>query len=245
MSASDVARCYTVVRDAFKLRDLWKEIEALDSKVDPKAQYEMLMNISKFIERLTLWLLRHLPQPINVEKAINDYAKNIETFRGKLGTMLNETLDVEITLKAETLTEQKVPKALAEKIASLDAIASACDIAVVTKSGKLPLNIVGKIYFQIGEKLKLNWLRFAASNLTTDTYWQKLAVNNLVDSLFDQQRKIAQEVVKLNKPTALEDWLKANCTQIERHDKFMQELRSSGQFDLAMLISAVRRVDSL
>jgi glutamate dehydrogenase len=159
--------------------------------------------------------------------------------------MLNETLSVEIAVKVNALTEQKVPKALAEKIASLDAIASACDIAAVTKTGKLPLNIVGKIYFQIGEKLKLNWLRFAASNLAADTYWQKLAVNNLVESLFDQQRKLAKEIVKLNKPTALEDWLKTHAVDINRHDKFVQELRASGQFDLAMLISAVRRVDSL
>lgn len=245
MAASDVARCYTVVRDAFKLRDLWKDIESLDGKVDPKVQYEMLMNISKFIERLTLWFLRNLPQPINVEKAINDYEKDIETFRGKLGSMLNETLAVDVQAKTATLTEQKVPKALAEKIASLDVVASACDIAVVTRAGKLPLNSVGKIYFQLGEKLKLNWLRSAASLLTTDTYWQKLAVSNLVDSLYDQQRKISKEIIKSGKANALEDWLKANSAQIERHEKFMQELNTSGQFDLAMLISAVRRVDSL
>jgi glutamate dehydrogenase len=245
MHAADVARCYTVVRDAFKLRDLWKEIESLDGKVDPKVQYEMLMNISKFIERLTLWFLRNLPQPINVEKAINDYAKDIETFRSKLGSMLNETLSLDVQISTSSLTSQKVPQVLAEKIASLDVVASACDIAVVTRTGKLPLNTVGKIYFQLGEKLNLNWLRSAASNLPTDTYWQKLAVSNLVDSLYDHQRKIAKEIVKSGKANALDDWLKANSAQIERHEKFMQELRASGQFDLAMLISAVRRVDSL
>ena len=245
MSAADVARSYTVTRDAFKLRDLWKEIESLDGKVEPQVQYDAYIQISKFIERLTLWFLRNLSQPLNVEKAINEFSKDIEAFRSKLPTMLTESLAEQVGEKVASYTTKKMPKALAEKVASLDAIAAACDVAIVTKSGKLALNVVGKIYFQIGERLKFNWLRTAANGLVTDSYWQRLAVSNLTDSLYDQQRRIVKSVIKIGKPTSFEDWTRANTAILERHDKLIHEIRTSGQFDLAMLISAVRRTEAL
>lgn len=70
-------------------------------------------------------VLRNLPQPINVEKAINDYAKDIETFRSKLGSMLNETLSLDV----QTVLLRSISRALnvlAEKIVSLDVLASSC-----------------------------------------------------------------------------------------------------------------------
>ncbi len=245
LSAADIARGYTVTRDAFKLRDLWQEIESLDSKVDSSLQYEMYVQISKFVERFTLWLLRNLPQPLNVEKAINEYAGAIEEFRRKFDSIINKTLAGQISGQVDALTSKGVPAALAKKVVSLDVLASAGDIALVSKASKQPVAVVGKIYFQVGERLKFTWLKTAAQELPAETYWQRLAISNLTDSLFDQQRKIAAEAVKCGKTNCFEQWLKQNAAALERHDKLIHELRTSGQFDLAMFAAAVKRIETL
>ncbi len=251
MSASDIARAYTVTRDAFKLRDLWKAIENLDGKVEAKVQYEMFLSIGRFIERQTLWFLRNLPLPINVEKTIKEYATDIAEFSSKLSSMLNELVSEQIEKQEAALTEKNVPLALAKKVSSLRALISACDVALITRTSKLPLHIVGKVYFQLGQRLSFNWLRLAALEMPADTYWQRLAIKNLIDSLFEQQRRIAREITssacKGDKcDTALDTWTEKNAGNLERHDKMIAELQqSSDKFDLAMLIAAVRRIESL
>ena len=63
--AAAIARAFAVVRDAWKLRDLWAEIEALDSTLKAEAQIRMLVASQRFLLRTVQWTLRRLPQPID------------------------------------------------------------------------------------------------------------------------------------------------------------------------------------
>ena len=58
-----------MVRDAWKLRDLWAEIEALDSTLKAEAQTRMLVASQRFLLRTVQWTLRRLPQPIDTMAA--------------------------------------------------------------------------------------------------------------------------------------------------------------------------------
>ncbi len=251
MKTSDVASAYTATRDAFSLRDLWKQIENLDGQVDAKIQYEMFLDIGKFIERQTMWFLRNVPLPLNVEKTINRFKPYIEKFAAQLDGMKNDFIETQIENHQNSLIEHKVPTTLAKQIASLRAMISACDTALITETGKLPLNIIGKVYFASGQRLGLNWLRASAAEIPTDTYWQRLASKNLIDSLYEQQRRITRDIVssacKTDKcDTALDSWVTNNTSNLERHDNMITELQKAPEkFDLAMLIAAVRRIETL
>lgn len=251
MKTSDVACAYTVTRDAFKLRDLWKEIEDLDGKVDAKVQYEMFNSIGRFIERQTMWFLRNLPLPINVEKTIQQFSADIDKFVDNVGVMLNEVIAERINKHQNELIEAKVPETLAKRISSLPALLSASDIVLIAKSSKAQLKTVGKIYFDIGQRLSFNWLRISAVEMPADTYWQRLAIKNLIDSLFEQQRRITRDIVShagktTNDQAAVEKWYDKNTANLERHDRMIEELqKSSDKFDIAMLTAAVRRIETL
>ena len=64
-SAAAIAHAFAVVRDAWKLRDLWVEIEALDATLKAEAQIRMLVASQRFMLRTVQWILRRLPQPID------------------------------------------------------------------------------------------------------------------------------------------------------------------------------------
>lgn len=251
MKVADVASAYTATRDAFKLRELWKAIEDLDGKVDARVQYDMFHDIGKFIERQTLWFLRNQKLPLNVEKTIQQYEADILEFRKNINSMQNEFLHEQITAAKERLTKRHVPESLAQKVAELRALISACDIASISKTSKLPLTVTGKVYFQLGQRLGLNWLRTSAAEMPADTYWQRLATKNLIDSLYEQQRRIAKEITanacKGDKcDVALGSWIEKNTSNLERHDNMINELQKSPEkFDLAMLIAAARRIETL
>ncbi len=63
--AAAIARAFAVVRDAWKLRDLWADIEALDPALKAEAQIRMLVASQRFLTRTVQWTLRRLPQPID------------------------------------------------------------------------------------------------------------------------------------------------------------------------------------
>ncbi|MEK7801511.1 MAG: NAD-glutamate dehydrogenase domain-containing protein, partial [Pseudomonadota bacterium] len=83
-----ITNAYLVVRDAFGLRDLWKSIEALDSKVPALAQTRAMQKISKLAERETYWLLNRLGRTANLEKDGAVFSKGISDLKLTLEKIL-------------------------------------------------------------------------------------------------------------------------------------------------------------
>jgi glutamate dehydrogenase len=249
-SASNVARTYTAARDTFALRDMWKQIELLDGRVESKVQYEMFIEIGKFIERQTFWYLREFAGKADAAEMVKTYNADVISFNTQLTEMLNAELAETTHKQAAILELANVPSALAHQIAALPALSSACDIISVSKATKLPLSFIGKIYFEMGEKLGFNWLRAQGANLKGETYWQRLATRNMVDSLYEHQRRLTAEAAQLagkakNPFDVLESFREKNQNDLERHARLIAELKATERTDLAMLVAAVRRVETL
>ena len=72
--ADEIARAYTAAREAFGLRGLWSEIEALDGRVPTQTQIAMLLRARILLERATRWLLRNRRRPLDIAATIARYA---------------------------------------------------------------------------------------------------------------------------------------------------------------------------
>src|SRR5205807_4298465 len=55
---ADVARAFTIIREAFDLRSIWTDIESLDNQLPASVQLDMLVAVGALLERAILWLLR-------------------------------------------------------------------------------------------------------------------------------------------------------------------------------------------
>lgn len=246
----DIARAYTIARDAFHLRGLWEGIQKLDGKVDADIQSEMLVKIGKFIEMMTYWVLRNIPSPIDVGGIVQEYGKKVDEFSVGLEKLLDSESAARFEKESEHLIESQVPKKLAQDIAKLSALVAMGDIIKVSGNSKLPLKTVGKVYYQIGEELSISWLRGKAQTIDADDYWGRLAVRNITNSLYEQQRRLAADVVATtckggNCDAAVATWIETNRKEIDRHFRFIKELRSNEKFDISMLVAAVRRMQAL
>src|SRR3712207_6837510 len=65
----EIARAYTAAREAFGLRDLWAQIEALDARVEAQTQIRMLLDARKLVERASRWLLRNRRPPLDIARS--------------------------------------------------------------------------------------------------------------------------------------------------------------------------------
>ena len=109
-STADIARCFSIVRDSFLLRDLWAEIELLDDQLVAPAQTSMLIATQRLIERGTLWALRGLPRPVDLTRAVDALRPAVATLVAGLEVLLPQGERAAIDERASTFIQAAVPE---------------------------------------------------------------------------------------------------------------------------------------
>lgn len=247
LKGCDIARAYTITRDAFDLRRLWVAIEDLDGVVTAQTQVELFLEIEQLVRRATFWFLRNCPQPLDVEHVVAAFTPAIRELSPVLGDLLMGTTKETYLAKLQNFRDKQVPEELANTIAGLQALASACDIVQVAQGDKLPVQQVAAAYFELGTRFRFGWLRSRTDKLAADGYWHRLAIDTVRDDLYDQQMRLTAEVMKhaAKHKDPMVYWCKKNQKQIERYDNFIADLKNYEVVDFSMIVVATKRLESL
>ncbi|MBT4879062.1 MAG: NAD-glutamate dehydrogenase, partial [Alphaproteobacteria bacterium] len=248
----DIARAYTITRDVFKLRDLWFDIQNLIPKIDSKVQIEMYREIATFIESTTAWLIRGIEQPIkDIAKLVKEFSPKVEEVYDTLDKSLDKYAQKIRMERFKYYVSKKVPENIAKKIASMDMMSSACQIVQVARNNnEVSIEYVAELYYSIGTKLHLRYLRLSAHNLKIDSYWDKLSLKSYMDNIYDQQMRITDEIVKYSINTKgkftvaeiITKWLESNDKQITRFNELIYDLQTHDYPDFSMLNVAGNRI---
>jgi glutamate dehydrogenase len=230
-AAADVARAYTAAREIFGLRALWEDIEALDGQVPVERQVAMALKARILLERATRWLLRNRRRPLDIEATIARYAPG--------AAALADALPALVAAPAE----DGVPAELAERVAHLEALVPALDIVEIAESAGLDAAATGAVYYALGDRLELNWLRDRIVALSRATRWDAMARAALRDDVYAEQAALTAEVVRAGGD--VDAWLAANSAAVERSLQVLADIRTGGRFDLARLSVAVRELRNL
>ena len=245
---AEVVKAYLISRRIFDLSRLWREIEALDNIASAAVQTRLNLDILRLIERSTIWLLRNGPQPLEINLTIERFAGGIRTLAGKLDRFIAEETRAEIEREARHAVEAGVPEPLAREIARLEPLYSGCDIVRIATGRKRGVEDVARVYFTIGQRLGLDWLRRCAAMLPAETEWQGAAAAAVVDDFYVQQSELTLRILdaagRARDPTA-ERWWTANQRSVSRAESVIADLRAAGNADLAMLTVANREIRSL
>ncbi len=249
LAAADIAQAYVLTRDAFSLRDLWGMIEALDGKVAAGVQTELFRAVNLFIEHACRWWLRHLPQPMRIDQVMERFGKGIAEFAASYEPMMTRTLKTAYDQTITNLTGSGIPAALARRVAALEILASACDVVEAARQSGLPVRQVGPLYFELGARLKLGWLRDIARQLAAESHWERRAITGLVTELYQAQQEITQHLLRRSKsrskfdPAAIaESWAEEENDSLQRYLAVIEDLKAQTRIDHAMLIVALRQV---
>jgi glutamate dehydrogenase len=110
--------------------------------------------------------------------------------------------------------------------------------------------IVMSVYFQLGARLDLNWLRDRIIELPRANRWQSLARAALRDELYGVHRALTQEVLDLDEAgsdadAAVQAWATRQAGALERALATLADIRASRIYDTTTLPVGLREVRNL
>ncbi|MSP51247.1 MAG: NAD-glutamate dehydrogenase [Alphaproteobacteria bacterium] len=248
-SVADIARAYTIVREVFDLRSLWHGIEALDNKTTAKRQIAMISEVQRLIFTATRWFLTNVPAPLAVEATVAAFAPGIKSLAGRVETLVAKIDAAKFAENARAIEADAVPRALAGRIAELSVVGAGLHIVQAAKARKRSVDDVARVYFELGARLGLDWLRSQAEDLVPRSSWEQKALAAIIDDLYGQQRALASRVIELKKGAApakmIEVWENANRSVVTRSQDLINEFKTSGGMDIARLAIANRQVQAM
>ncbi len=256
--AQEIVRGYLAARRIFGLKALWREIEALDTKVPADTQAAMLVETGRLTERIATWLLRIEAHPLDIAAAVKRYAPGVGELIAAQPGLLSPTDARLVAEQAQGYRDQGVPKGLAERVARLHLLTTACDVVRLAEQSGLAVAQAGALYTAVGERFGFDWLRRAGGKLPSDTAWDKLAITAIQDDLEMAQYQAALSVLeaakadkrlktgaKVDPGKLLQPWIERRSPLVARSEQLLAELRASGNPDLAMLAVANRQLKSM
>ncbi len=209
-SAPEVAKAYTIVRDLFDLRDVWAAIESQDGKIEPAKQIALFKEINAHIYQSSLWFLRNATRPLNIENEINLYKPSVLS-------VINSSGDI------------------FERVQSIVSSSAILDIAWVAKFTGKKLSEVQSVYQAYAKELDIDWLKAGAKKISTDDYWQSLAVATFKTDLSEEFRRIISSVCKTG--NAPDKFL------ADRFVTFVKDIRAhANHLEIPMLSVILRRL---
>ena len=245
----DVARAYLAARNVNQLRRSWQTIEALDNKIASDVQLDMFGEFHKLLTHHTMWLLSNRPRPLDVSRAIADFGTGVAELEGVIETVLSPAGLANMGARQTKFGKTGVPDKLARLVASVEAMIPACDIVEVARQSELSVPTTAAVYFQLGARFNLEWLRDGAQPLLAGDHWQHRAVAAIIEDLYSQQRALCRTVLVASEGSAPEDavenWVADNEGVFERATALFEDLRSAGALDLAKLALANRHMREL
>jgi glutamate dehydrogenase len=143
-----------------------------------------------------------------------------------------------------------VPRALAERMASLEHLYAVLDVTEVAVEQKRPIESIAALYFALAGELELRWVAERIALLPTDTSWQALARNALRDDLSSQHRAITATIARLSPDSSdpaqmLAVWHERYGPAVVRLKAMTEELKRTKALDLAVLSVLLRELRAL
>jgi glutamate dehydrogenase len=249
-ASADISRAYTAACEVFDMRSLWGEIEALDNRVESQIQTRMLLDWRKLVERAARWFLRSRRPPLDISATVSYFSEGASELTRRLPEFMLDGDREAVERTTEQLTEAGVPPELARRVAILGAMFSELDIVDIATATDEPVEEVASVYFTLGERLRLHWLRVHVEALPRENRWQALARAALRDDLYGQQAELTAEILH-NTPSELpaheriHAWVDVNRAQVERALQVLTDIGASGAFGLATLSVALREIRNL
>jgi len=248
--ACDVARAYTVASTIFDMEELWGAIDALDNQSPARVQAAMHWETSRLMEHATHWLLTYCPHPLDIAGSIQTYAQGVRRIAAALETSLGDAEMRQLGDQTQQLVDRGVPSPLARRVAQLPRMASACDIVRISHEARSDVIRSAQVYFAVGTRLDIDWLRGAAAAMPANSRWDSHATTAIVDDLYQCQFLLARQLMRQAEPGEEPAAILERCCATHRAaymatTQLMTEIRQSGTLDLAMLAVASRQLRTL
>jgi len=140
-----------------------------------------------------------------------------------------------------------MPKTLANRVASLPLLYPALDVAETAAQRKTDVLSVTTVFFGLGDRLGLKWLRESVEKLPVKGQWHAHARGNLRDELYSQHRRLASRVLETcaDEKNLVGCWMQTHAVDVRRVTQMMKGMEGLKTMDYATVSVAVRSLEQL
>jgi glutamate dehydrogenase len=243
----EVARAYTIAREVFDARALWRAIERLDNRVDSKLQVAAMLNMWRLLRQATRWLLNLGRRELDIRFMVDRLAPGLKAIETSLTQNLTEDEAAGLREQMQPYIEGGFGKELAERTAMLTRLFPTLDVVETAARRKTRVDRVARVFFGLGDALELSWLRQGVENLEVLGRWHALSRANLRDELFSEHNRLVESVLKTaarrRDPVAF--WIARNEEGVAAVKKMLTDMQNNAEMDYPTLAVAVRALGEL
>ncbi len=245
--AAQITRAYSIVKGVFDMGSLWETVESLDNIIDAGLQLRVLDDMRRMLRRTCRWYLRHGDADLSIEDAINKYRSAFTIISNNLTTYLVQEEVDEVNQKVNDLTSSGFPKDAAQRIAQMSNLFSCLDLAHISEQENRSVDLVARLYYQLGHSLELHWFLTQITNQSVDNHWQALARASYREELDWQQRALTIVLLNFAPKTKSADkilstWQEENHVKLHRWHTMMAEFKTTGTHESAKFSVALREL---
>jgi glutamate dehydrogenase len=245
---AQIARAYTIAREAFAMRDHWWAIEALDNRVPAATQYAMMAALARLLRHSSYWLLRQRDRSLAVDARVKRLRPAIAQLVNDWPRLVAGEARARIAREREALLAAAVPPALATIVACADTLSAAFDIVELAAMRKLKAQQVAEGWHEFGHRIGLDWLGRSIDALAVDGPWQAAARRDLRDSAQQLHRALMERVLASGsgRPSLrVAAWMTRAGEDLEAWQRTLTEMKSASATDFATLSVGVEAVRKL
>ena len=241
----DAVRTYVATDAIFGVDHIWRRIRA--ANVPVALSDRMTLDTRRLIDRAGRWLLNYRPQPLAVGAEINRFAAKVKALTPRMSEWLRGDDKAIVEQEAGEFTAQGAPQDLAYRVAAGLYRYSLLDIIDIADITEVDTAEVADTYFALMDRLGTDDLLTAVSRLPRNDRWHSLARLAIRDDIYASLRSLCFDVLAAGEPDEsgeqkIAEWEHTSASRVERASRTLDELRESGQKDLATLSVAARQI---
>ena len=243
-----IAKAYTAAREILDARELWAQIELLDSQVAEDTQIDAIKQIWSLLRHMTRWLLNRPGGSLDIAANVERYQEGVYALRKVLPAVLTPTGRGDFSCTQEKWEGLGMPGELALRLARMPDLRAALDMVEVVQQSGQPMETVAGVFYELGEVLDLEWLRDQIEALPVEGHWHAQARGSLLDELNHQHRALVLQVLSLATDrtdlSPVQAWLQRDDPTLQHTRSMLAEILTQNA-DYPIASVAVRRLAQL
>ena len=245
----DVLRAFVIIRDVFKLDEIWQQIEDLDNVVPAAAQTAAKLVVRRLLDRGARWLVQNRRVPLDVHGEIKRLRSGVSALLPRITELLRGSEVDGMREYAGRLITKGVPEELADRVVGLMYGFGLIDVVDVADKLGRDFESVADVYFTITAHFQADEVLTKISALSRQDRWQTLARMALRYDLYAAMAALTSEVMTstdadLSASDRVSQWEGDNAATLSRVNSAMDEFAGSDA-DLAALSVLLRQIRTL
>jgi len=170
----------------------------LDTKIPAVAQTALHQEIAVALRRIVAYLARRTGpngEALPIGATIDAYQAAVDAQREAADATLTQREAAGVAARMKAFVTSGAPHDLAHDCGLLPVMVAALDVADLAAKAQWPVATTAALYRAVGAAFGLDRLRGAAAEFHLSEHWDRLAVRRAVESLYEDQRALAEAAI--------------------------------------------------